>query len=124
MANYNRPNFLASEVGLKLDTIGLDATTHASMVVSEVDDYGVTRSIIKQGTLYKAGSISGLIFQDVDVTGTNATTQKEAPLMTGGHYINTTTALPAVIGESDVTLLASHGLFADPVKVTGITRPY
>jgi hypothetical protein len=123
MATYNRPNFLASEVGLKLDTIGLDAVTHATMTVEEVVD-GIARKVIKQGTVYSANGISGLVFQDIDVTGTDATHQKASPLMTAGHFINATPALPAVVESATITTFAQHGLFADPVKKDSFTRPY
>lgn len=119
MATYSRPNFLASEVGLKLDTIGLDAT----LAVEEVVD-GETRKIVKQGTIYSVGSIHGLIFQDIDVTGATATSQVPAPLMTAGHFINTATALPVVVESATLTKFASQGLFADPVKADSVVRPY
>ncbi len=123
MANYNRPNFLASEVSLKLDTIGLDAVTHATLAVDEVVD-GETRKIVKQGTVFTSGKITGLVFQDIDVTGSNATNQVPAPLMTAGHFINTATALPKVVESATLTTFASQGLFADPVKEDTVTRPY
>ena len=119
MATYSRPNFLASEVGLKLDTIGLDAT----LAVEEVVE-GETRKIVKQGTIYSVGSINGLIFQDVDVTGATATNQVPAPLMTAGHFINTATALPVVVESATLTKFASQGLFADAVKADSVVRPY
>lgn len=123
MATYNRPNFLASEVSLKLDTVGLDATTHASLVVDEVVN-GETRKIVKQGTVFTSGKIKGLIYQDIDVTGTTATTQVPAPIMTAGHFINKTPNLPSVVDSSTITAFASQGLFADPIKEDTVTRPY
>lgn len=119
MTTYSRPNFLASEVGLKLDTIGLDAVTHTALVSTEDD-----RKIIKQGTIYSAGNIHGLIFQDIDVTGSTETTQVPAPLMTAGHFINTATALPTIVASDKLDIFAKQGLFADPVKADSVTRPY
>lgn len=123
MAQYNRPNFLASEVSLKLDTVGLDAVTHATLTTDEVVN-GETRKIIKQGTVFTSGKINGLVFQDIDVTGTTADTQKPSPIMTAGHFINTATALPKVVESATLTTFASQGLFADPVKETATVRPY
>jgi hypothetical protein len=65
------PNFLASEVGLVLKTIGLDATTTN------------TDGVVKAGTIISG---KGIIFQDVDVTGATSTTQVPAPIMVAGYY--------------------------------------
>lgn len=124
MAEYNRPNFLASEVGLKLDTVGLDATTHSALAVNEVDENGIARKIIKQGTILSTGAVKGLVFQDIDVTGTTATTQVAAPVMTAGHFINSTPALPKVVESATITTFAAQGLFVDSAKPAAFTRPY
>ena len=69
-----KPNFLASEVGLVLKTYGLDAT-----VTGAETENG--RSIIPAG-LVIAGK--GIVFQDIDVTGATATTQVPATIMIAG----------------------------------------
>lgn len=121
---FSRPNFLASEVGLKLNTVGLDAETHSTLTVNEVDENGITRKIVKQGTILSTGAVKGLVFQDIDVTGSTATTQVAASIMTGGYYINSTSALPKVVPTETVTTFASQGLFADSSKPATFTRPY
>lgn len=120
---YTNPNFLASEVGLKLDTVGLDKTTHSTMVVTETIN-GAEHSIIKAGTVYSSGGKLGLVFQDIDVTATSPSRQVPAPLMTAGHFINTTDALPSVVESGTLTSFASQGLFADNFDNATVTRPY
>lgn len=83
----NRPNFLASEVGLITKTAGADASTNSSIVTTETDQYGVAHSIIKAGALYNSTDVKGIVFQDVDVTGSTATTKVAIPVMVAGHYI-------------------------------------
>lgn len=99
----SRPNFLASEVGLVLKTIGLDATT------------ANTNGVVKAGTII---ANKGIIFEDVDVTGATATTQVPAPIMVAGYYINNASLYTgAVTGLADV-----KGLIA--MSEAAVTRPY
>lgn len=102
-----RPNFLASEVGLVLKTISLDAVTNSTIV---------TDGIVKAGTVYSSGSIKGIIFEDVDVTGSTATTKVPASLMVAGRYIAS-----KVTGTT--TDFAAQGLFADATQEADVTRP-
>lgn len=88
----SRPNFLGSEVGLVLKTIGVDAT-----VANE-------NGVVKAGTVISG---KGIIFQDVDVTGTTATTQVPAPIMVGGYYIAAN-----LVGGVDTGLSTVKGLIA------------
>jgi hypothetical protein len=97
------PNFLASEVGLVLKTIGLDAVTNATLV---------EKGVIKAGTVI---ANKGIIFQDVDVTGSTASTQVPAPIMVGGYYI--ASKLSTTEGLSSV-----KGLIA--IEEGSVTRPY
>lgn len=98
------PNFLASEVGLVLKTIGLDAVTNAALV---------EEGVIKAGTIISG---KGIIFQDVDVTGSTASTQVPAPIMVAGYYYST-----KLTGDK-ANLSAVKGL----IELTEgtVTRPY
>lgn len=106
-----RPNFLASEVGLVLKTISLDAVTNSTIVTAENG-----ASVVKAGTVYSSGSIKGIIFEDIDVTGSTATTKVPASLMVAGRYIAS-----KVTGTT--TDFAAQGLFADATQEADVTRP-
>lgn len=107
----SRPNFLASEVGLVLKTISVDAVTNSALVVSENG-----ASIIKAGTAYSVGTIKGIIYQDVDVSNTTATTKVPASLMVAGRYIAS-----KVTGAT--TDFDAQGLFADATMEATVARP-
>jgi hypothetical protein len=122
-----RPNFLGSEVGLVLKTASLDATTNASIVTSETDSDGNARSIVKKGSIFAdaVAGIYGLVYQDIDVTGSTATTKVPAPIMVGGYFINDASVLPVVITSNSAMTLdkaASQGLFPVPGGLATVTR--
>lgn len=99
------PNFLASEVGLVLKTIGLDLTTHKTYLDG---------TVVKAGKVISTGNIKGIIFQDVDLAGSDATHQVIAPIMVAGYYIGS-----KVSGTT--TDLAAQGLFS--MSEAAVTRP-
>ena len=122
-----RPNFLGSEVGLVLTTASIDTVTNSTIVVTETDADGLDRKVVKKGSIYAdaTSGIYGLVFQDVEVTGSNATNRKAAPIMVGGYFINDATVLPAVVTTSTAMTLekaASQGLFPMPGKPATVTR--
>ena len=82
-----RANFLASEEGLVLKTAGADAVTNASSLTTEVDADGLSHSILKAGTLYSSTNVKGIVYEDIDLTGTTATTKKPISVMVAGYYI-------------------------------------
>lgn len=96
----NRPNFLASEVGLR--TVNCNFLSTFSGVVTENG-----RKIIKAGTIYPSNDASakGIVFQDVDVTDGNRT---EA-LMVGGVYLST--KLSAAVSTTAKPVFQAMGLF-------------
>ena len=100
----SKPRFLGSEVGLVLKTIGLDAVTHSSLAEN---------GVVKAGTVVEG---KGIIFEDVDVTGTTAATQVAAPIMVGGYYIAAN-----LVGTVGTKLDAVKGLIAITEGV--VTRP-
>lgn len=125
MVTYNKPTFLASEVSLTLKTAGLDAVTHSAITVDEVDDFGNTRKVVRAGSQVN-GKVKGLVFLDIDVTGTDATHQKFAPIMVAGHFINDASVLPAILdGSSPLTLedAAAQGLFPLNSEKRDMVRP-
>lgn len=82
-----RANFLASEEGLVLKTAGADAVTNASLLTTEVGGDGLSHSILKAGTLYSSTNVKGIVYEDIDLTGTTATTKKPISVMVSGYYI-------------------------------------
>lgn len=125
MANFNKPSFLASQIGFVAKTAGLDATTHSAIVVDEVDDNGLTHKVIKAGSQVN-GAVKGLVLLDIDVTGTDATHQRFAPIMVGGYFINDTSVLPAVLSSSSTLTLedaAAQGLFPLNSEKRDMVRP-
>lgn len=107
----NRPNFLASEVSLRLVSTTAEATS--SLAVTENG-----RKVIKAGTIYPSNDAlaKGIIFQDVDVTDGNAA----APLMVAGHYYSD--KLADTIAEAAVNAFKAQGLFG--ATEPAVTRPY
>ena len=105
----SRPNFLASEVGLRL--VSTTARTGSALVTTENG-----RKIIKAGTVYPSNDASaqGIIFQDVDVTDGDAA----APLMVAGHYYSDKVSVDTTAAEA----LKGKGLFGD--REPTVTRPY
>lgn len=96
----NRPNFLASEVGLRTITYTF-AKTNASVVV-EGD-----RKVIKAGTIYPKNDATalGIVFQDVDVTDGD----KPEALMVGGVYLKD--KLVATPSAEAKAIFVAQGLF-------------
>lgn len=107
--NVNRPNFLASEVGLRL--VSTTARTGSALVTTENG-----RKIIKAGTVYPSNDASaqGIIFQDVDVTDGDAA----APLMVAGYYYSDKISADSTAVEA----LKGKGLFGE--NEPKVTRPY
>lgn len=101
----NRPNWLASEVGLVLKTITVPANT------ASVTENG--RKIVKSGTIF-ATPFKGLLFGDIDITDGAAS----GSLMVGGYYIDAN--LPATAASS-VSDFAAQGLY--PLAEGSVTRP-
>lgn len=129
----NRPNFLASEVGRVCKTAGVDAVTHSAILATEVDADGLSHSIIKAGTVIVAGNVKGIMYQDVDVTGSTATKQKLAPVMVAGYYISSRlnavygtagseTAFPSGSGAFTAAVAAAQGLIALDSEAATVTR--
>lgn len=82
-----KKNFLASEEGFVSKTAGADAVTNASSLVVETDAEGFSHHVLKAGTLFYSTNVKGIVLEDVDLSGTTATTQKEIPVMVAGYYI-------------------------------------
>lgn len=98
----NRPNFLASEVGLRTVTYTF-SKDYAGAVVEN------GRKIIKAGSVYPTNDASavGIVFQDVDITNGD----KVEALMVAGHYLSD--KLPVSPASGAVTTLAGKGLFGE-----------
>lgn len=105
----NRPNFLASEVGLRLVTY-----TMAKDNGQAVTENG--RKIIKAGTVYPANGSGavGIVFQDIDVTNGDAL----GSIMVAGHYYKDKIT---IAGDAE-TALSSKGLYGETEPT--VTRPY
>lgn len=128
----NRPNFLASEEGLVLKTAGLDASTHSDILTTETDAAGLSHSVIKAGTVVVSGNVKGILYQDVDVTGATATTQKAAPIMVAGYYIAAALNTPYTVSSAASAFpsgftsanAAAQGLIALAGENATVTRPF
>lgn len=83
----SRPNFLASEECLVLKSASADAVTNTGLVVNEVDADGLTHKILKAGTLFSSANVKGIVYQDVDLTGSTANEKVPIPVMVAGYYI-------------------------------------
>lgn len=120
----NRPNFLQSEVGMRLVTVGVSAVSTKVAVTDEVDSEGFTHKVVRAGAIFTddTAGVIGIVYQDVDVTGTTESEQKTAPVLVSGHFYNDTKGLPVVATTEQITKMASHGLFAE--KRTTTVRPY
>lgn len=107
----NRPNFLASEVGLRLVTY-----TMAQDNGQAVTENG--RKIIKAGTVYPANGASavGIVFQDIDVTNGDAL----GSIMVAGHYYKN--KLNGEIASEAATALSAKGLYGETEP--SVVRPY
>lgn len=105
----NRPNFLASEVGLRTVTY-----TFASTYSGAVTENG--RKIIKAGSIYPTNDASavGIVFQDVDVTDGN----KVEALMVSGHYYSD--KLPVSPATATVTAFTGKGLYGEVEPTTTV----
>ena len=108
----NRPPFVNSEVGLKLET---HKVTGASSLGTKGSD-----NIVPAGSLYKdaTNKVFGFVLEDVDVSGG----AKSVSIMTGGYY--NIDKLPETLSSSDETLLASHGLFSRKRGEANMTNSY
>lgn len=125
MIDFNKVPFIASQLNFVPKTAGLDAVTHSGIVVNEVDDNGLSHKVIKAGSQVN-GAVKGLVLLDIDVTGTDATHQRFAPIMVGGYFINDASVLPAVLdGSSTLTLeeAAAQGLFPLNSEKRDMVRP-
>lgn len=107
----NRPNFLASEVSLRL--VSTTASSTSALAVTENG-----RKVIKAGTVYPSNDAlaKGIIFQDVDVTDGDAA----APLMVAGHYYSD--KLGVTVAEAAIAAFKAQGLFGE--EEPAVTRPY
>ena len=105
----NRPNFLASEVGLR--TITYTFSKSSSLAVEENG-----RKIIKGGTIYPSNDASakGIVFHDVDVTDGD----KSEALMVGGVYL--ADKLSAVVNSGALGVFQAQGLFAQESPVVEV----
>lgn len=101
-----RPNFLASEVGLRTITHTFDAESALKVVEDG-------RAIIKAGTIYPANDATakGIVFQDVDVTEGD----EVGALMVGGVYYNG--RLNVTVSEAAKGVFGEIGLFAQDLPV-------
>ena len=102
----NRPNFLASEVGLVRKTITVKADN--SKAITENG-----RKMVIAGTIFTT-PYYGLLFEDVDVTDGD----KMGSLVVGGYYIDANLPESA---SSYKTNFAAQGLF--PLEEGAVTRP-
>lgn len=117
MGTYNRtikydealPNFLASEVGLRLVTM-------------EISDSGVSadaegRKVVKAGTVYPTNDASakGIVFKDVDVTYG----PRDGSVMIAGRILKNRFT-PAINSGAETPLKAS-GIYFEEMPET--TRP-
>lgn len=106
-------NFLASEVGLRTITYNF-SQVNSNVTTENVN--GMTRKIIKAGTIYPSNDNNavGIVFQDVDVTDGN----KSDALMVGGVVLKTKTLVAGVetpISETALPVLNSKGIFVQEV---------
>lgn len=127
----SRANFLASGKSYITKSASADAVTNASALVTETDADGLAHKVLKAGTLFNSTDVKGIVYEDVDLTGTTATTKKPISVVVAGHYIaSKLPTAPADNGSGgtgattpSLSDLKAQGLF--PVKwVDGtVTRP-
>lgn len=116
----NHKPFVASEVGLKLETIMIASAKikDATPTVTEIDADGLSHTIVKAGAIYcdSTAGIYGIVYEDVDITGGS----KEASIMTGGYFYATnlyggTTTINAYVsgssGDKVIDKFKAHGLY-------------
>lgn len=100
----NRPNWLASEVGLVTVTHTFESTT-----TGYVTENG--RKILKSGLIYPTNDASakGIVFTDVDITDGDM----QGSLMIAGRYLNG--KLSAAVATTAKTVFQGQGLFGQEV---------
>ena len=110
-------NFLASEVGKKLETRDFTSVA-ASLGVDEVDAYGKTVKVIKKGMVYPTNTTNaeGIVFEDVYP---NEDGLYIGSLMTGGYVYKQ--RLEVEIASAAVTTLKALGLYV--VDHYEVSRP-
>lgn len=128
----SRPNFLASEECLVLKSASADAVTNAASLTNEVDADGLTHKTLKAGTLFSSTNVKGIVYQDVDLTGSTADTKVPIPVMVAGYYIASklptaprdagTGGSPAATAPS-LTECKAQGLLAATWVDGTVTRP-
>lgn len=108
----NRPNFLASKVGLRTESITAKADN--AQVVTENE-----RKVLKAGTIYPTNNSSavGIIYQDVDVTDGDTA----APIMVAGHYFKD--RLVGTLNADVETTFKGKGLFGENYSNLASVRP-
>lgn len=114
-------SFLGSEVGLVVKT----ASTYLNDTA--LDSTGVANGTIKAGTIYAGTNVKGLVFTDVDISGSSATKQVAIPVMVAGRFVNHADVLPKVLSTDTKLTLANaqaQGLFAEASGLGTIVRPY
>lgn len=126
MATYSSEiNFLASAKNVIVKTASADAVTNAASLVSETDASGITRKVLKAGTLYNSPNVVGLVAHDYyDLAGTTAAARKEISVVVQGNYI--AEKLPKAPSDSTTPKLAdleAQGLHAVSWVSGTITRP-
>ena len=128
----SRPNSLASEECLVLKSASADAVTNTGLVVNEVDADGLTHKILKAGTLFSSANVKGIVYQDVDLTGSTADKKVPIPVMVAGYYIaSKLPKAPADAGSGGTPAAASpclaewnaQGLLAAPPVDASFTTP-
>lgn len=110
-------NFLASEVGKKLETRDFTSVA-ATLGVDEVDAYGKTIKVIKKGMVYptNGSTAEGIVFEDVYP---NEDGLYIGSLMTGGYVWKQ--RLEVEIASAAVTTLKALGLYV--VEHYNVSRP-
>lgn len=108
----NRPPFVNSEVGLKLET---HTVTGADTLGTKGSD-----NIVPAGSLYidDTNKVYGFVYQDVDVTNG----ARGASIMTAGFYNKEN--LPESLSPENETKLAGAGLFARSRGKADMTGSY
>lgn len=108
----NRPPFVNSEVGLKLETHKV--TGADTLGTKDTDD------IVPAGSLYldDTNKVYGFVYQDVDVSNG----ARSAAIMTAGFYNKS--KLPETLSSENQTKLAGTGLFARERGEADMTDEY
>lgn len=108
----NRPNFLASKVGLRVES-----TTAKADNAQVVTENG--RKVLKAGTIYPSNDTNavGIIYQDVDVTDGDTA----APIMVAGYYFKD--RLVGSLNSAAETAFKGKGLFGENYSDKASVRP-